>query len=366
MNTEFFIAKRLSFDKKGNKPVRIMSRIAVFSIAISMTVIIVAVSVLSGFKIQLKEKIAGFNANLRISNLDANYSFEPAPTMNNYEFYDSIAKLPEVKHIRQYAHKGGIIRTDSDIQGVMLKGVGQDFDWSFFEQYMVSGKVFNVSDSTASNSVIISKSLSQLLNLQTGDAFDMYFIQDPVRIRRFTVSGLFDTYFEKMDRIFILCDIRHIRRLNQWNRNQVSGMEIMLHNPDDMDRLSETVDNIVGYTTFDDGSMLEVTSLRDDFPEIFNWLAILDMNVAIILVIMIIVAGFNMISSLLIMLLEKISMIGILKSMGMSDLSIRKIFVYRSSMIVLKGLLYGNIVGLLLCLVQQHFGIVHLDPQSYF
>jgi lipoprotein-releasing system permease protein len=365
LNTEFFIAKKLSFNK-DNKPIKVMTRIAVFSVTLSIAVMIVSVSVLSGFKIQLKEKISGFNSHVRISNLDSNYSFDTPPIRNDYDFYNFISVLPEVKHIQQYAYKGGIIRANSDIQGIVLKGVGADFDWSFFKQYIIDGDIFSVNDSTVSDNVIISKSLSNLLNLKTGDSFEVYFVQDPVRIRRFKITGLYNTYFEEMDKTFVICDIRHIRRLNRWNNNQISGMEIMLHKPDDMDKVYKKIDDIAGYLTFEDGSRLEITTLRNAFPEIFNWLAILDMNVLIILIIMVVVAGFNMISGLLIMLLEKISMIGILKSMGMTDFSIRKIFVYRSSLIVLRGLVYGNILGLSLCVLQDCFGIIHLNPESYF
>jgi lipoprotein-releasing system permease protein len=365
LNTELFIAKQLSFGK-DNKPVKVMTRIAVFSVALSIAVMIVSASVLSGFKVRLKEKISGFNSHLRIYNLDSNSSYDTPPIRNDYDFYGLITALPEVKHIQQYAYKGGIIRASNDIQGVVLKGAGTDFDWSFFEQYMTEGKIFSMDTPAASDSVIISESLAVMLNLKTGDSFEMYFVQEPVRIRRFTISGLYNTYFEEMDKTCVMCDIRHVRRLNRWNDGQVSGMEIMLHNPDDMDKAYEKIDNIAGYLTFDDGSRLEVATLRNAFPEIFNWLAILDMNVLIILIIMVVVAGFNMISGLLIMLLEKISMIGILKSMGMTDFSIRKIFMYRSAMIVLKGLLYGNILGLSLCILQQSFGIIHIDPKSYF
>jgi lipoprotein-releasing system permease protein len=365
LNTEFFIASKLSFNK-DNKPVKVMTRIAVFSVALSIAVMIVATSVLSGFKIQLREKISGFNSHLRIANLDSNYSFDTPPIYNDYDFYKSITVLPQIRHIQQYAYKGGIIRANNDIQGVVLKGVGTDFDWSFFKQYMVDGSVFSVNDSATSTKVIISESLSNLLNLKTGDSFEMYFVQEPVRVRHFTIAGLYNTYFEEMDKTFVICDIRHIQKLNRWSNNQVSGMEIMLHNPDDMDKAYKQIDNIAGYLTFDDGSRLEVTTLRNAFPGIFNWLAILDMNVLIILIIMVVIAGFNMISGLLIMLLEKIPMIGILKSMGMTDFSIRKIFLYRSSLIVLRGLVYGNILGLSLCILQYCFGIVHLNPESYF
>jgi lipoprotein-releasing system permease protein len=356
----------LSFDKKANKPARVMARIAVVSIATSLAVMIVATSVMSGFKIQLREKISGFNAHLRISNCDSNYSFETTPIRCDYGFYDSIALLPEVAHIQPYAHKGGIIKTNSEIQGVALKGVSAGFDWSFFKQYLTDGEIFTLNDTATSNSVLISETLAKLLNLKTGDAFDMYIVQEPVRVRRFTISGLYNTYFDKMDKMFIIGDIRHIRQLNKWDANLVTGMEIMLRNFDDIDNVSQKIEDIAGYLTFDDGSMLRLTSLKDDFTEIFNWLEILDMNVLIILIIMITVAGFNMISGLLIMLLEKIPMIGILKSLGMTTANVRNIFIYRSSVIVCRGLLWGNLTGLLLCLLQQHFGIIALDPGNYF
>ena len=343
-----------------------MSRIAAISIALSIATMIIAISVLSGFKLELKERISGFNSHMRISNLESNQSVESNPILNNYDFYAEIKAIPEVKNVQECAYKGGIIKTDSEMQGVMLKGVGADYDFSFFKQYLVDGTVFETSDTVASNYVIISESLAKLLNLETGDSFEIYFAQEPVRVRRFTVSGLYNTYYEEMDKIIVLCDIRHIRRLNRWSDEQVSGMEIMLHNLNDIDKAYQKVDDIVSYRTFDDGSMMRVSTLQNEFPNIFNWLAILDMNVLIILIIMLVVAGFNMISSLLIMLLEKISMIGILKSLGMLDSNIRKIFVYRSSIIVLRGLMYGNILGLSLCVIQQYFNVIKLDAENYF
>jgi lipoprotein-releasing system permease protein len=364
----FFIAKRLTFGADGSRSVKTMTRIAIFSVALSMAVMIVSTSVLSGFKTKLKEKISGFNAHIRITNFDANNSFDvfnAEPVRNDYDFFDSIAALREVKSIKEYACKGGIIKAGNDIQGVILKGVGNDFDREFFSRYLVDGELFDM-DSAVSDKALVSRTLSQLLNLKTGDRFTVYFVQDKVRIRRFTVSGLYDTHFEEMDKTFVICDIRQIRQLNGWENNQASGMEIMLHNIDDTDIAFKKIDEIAGYLTFDDGAMLDVTTLRDNFPHIFNWLDIIDMNVLVVLIIMIAVAGFNMISSLLIMLLEKISMTGILKSLGMTNSNIRKIFVYRASFIVIRGLAYGNIVGLTLCLLQQYFGIVKLNPETYF
>ena len=331
-----------------------------------MAVMIVAVAVLTGFKTQLQEKISGFNSHLRIINYDANQSFEGTPIRNDYSFIDTLKKLPHVKHIQQYALKGGIIRTDEDIQGVVLKGIASDFDWSFFEQYMVEGDGFQLSDTATSDQSLISRSLSKLLKLTTGDSFEVYFAGNSVRARKFIISGIYDTYFEEMDKIFVLCDIRHIRRLNRWESNQVSGLEIMADRLSRMDELYSEIENLVAYRTFGDGSRLDITSIRDAFPQLFNWLAIQDMNVLIILTVMLVVAGFNMISGLLIMLLEKISMIGTLKALGMRSVNIMEIFVYRSSLIVLRGLLAGAFVGVSLCLLQQKFSLIRLDPANYY
>ncbi|MDR2424658.1 MAG: FtsX-like permease family protein [Prevotellaceae bacterium] len=365
MNTEFFIARRLSFDKRNSRSVKVMTRIAVFSIMLSATVMIVAISTLSGFKTGLKEKISGFNAHLRITNLDSNHSFDTAPILNNYPFYDSIANMPDVKHLRQYAYKGGIIKTATEIQGVVLKGIDRNFGNEFFQQYLVDGSLLELSDTALSSKALISTSLSKLLNLKTGDHFDVYFVQEPVRIRRFTVSGLYDTNLAEMDKMFVICDIAHIRRLNGWNGNQISGMEIVLNSLTDIDRARTRVSDWI-FGQIDEETMLDVNTIHDDFPHIFNWLDIIDMNVLIVLIIMMVVAGFNMISSLLIMLLEKIPMIGILKTMGMSSGNIRKIFIYKSSLIVLRGLAYGNMLGLMLCFGQQLFEFVKLNPETYF
>ena len=212
-NTEWFIAKRLSFDKGESRLMRTMSRISVVSVALSMTVMIVALAVLTGFKGKLQEKISGFNSHLRITNYDANQSFETKPIRNDYPFFDTLRRLPQVKHVQQYALKGGIIRTDEDIQGIVLKGIASDFDWTFFEHYMVDGDTFQLSDTATSNKALISRSLSKLLRLAKGDSFEVYFAENPIRVRKFTISGIYDTYFEEMDKIFVLCDIRHIRRL---------------------------------------------------------------------------------------------------------------------------------------------------------
>jgi lipoprotein-releasing system permease protein len=343
-----------------------MSRIATVSISLSLAVMIISVAVLTGFKQQIKSKLTGFVSAIQIKNYDTNISFETVPIANYYDFIPQIKQIKGVKQVQQYATKGGIIKTDEEIQGVVLNGVATDFDWNFFKSYLVDGEIFEVNDSISTNKVLISQSLSSLLKLKTGDSFEIYFVQEPVRVRKFTVSGIYNTYFEEQDRSYVLCDIKHIQRLNGWTKNQISGFEVSLHDLNDLGEVYEQVDDLVSYINFEDGSRLIVYAVDEIFPEIFNWLNILDMNVWIILILMLAVSGFNMVSGLLIMLLEKSSMIGLFKSMGMLNFSLQKIFLYRSGIIVVKGVFWGNIIGIGCCLLQQHFGIFKLNPADYY
>ena len=368
MNTELFIAKRLSYSKSSNNRIsRLMAKIATISIALSLAVMIVSVAILIGFKQQIKNKLIGFVSAIQVNNYDTNISSETIPIANYYDFIPHLKEIPGIKHIQQYATKGGIIKTNNEMQGVTLNGVGTDFDWSFFKSYLVDGEIFEVNDSVSTNNVLISEILSSLLGLKVGDSFEIHFVvSEHVRTRKFTVSGIYNTYFEEQDRAYVLCDIKHIQRLNGWAKNQISGFEISLNSIDDLQAVYEQVDDIVSYINFDDGSRLAVSTVADMFPQIFSWLDILDMNVWIILILMIAVSGFNMISGLLIMLLEKASMIGLFKSLGMRNNSLQRIFLYRSAIIVLNGMLWGNVIGIGCCLLQQQFEIFKLNPSDYY
>ena len=271
-----------------------------------------------------------------------------------------------VTHAQVYATKGGIIKTGDAIQGAMLKGISTDFDWSFFRPALVEGDIFTVSDTAVTNSVVLSKRLAALLQMKTGDAFEMYFIQDPPRVRKFTIAGLYDAQLEELDKVVILCDMAHIRRLNGWSANQITGVEIFVKDLKHMDAVAGQVNDSAAYHITSDGARLRVRTVRDYFSNLFDWLSLLDLNVAVILTLMIIVAGFNMISGLLILLFEKISMIGLLKALGMQNADVQKVFLYRAAFILAKGLLWGNITGIGVCLLQHYFGIVTLDPGNYF
>jgi lipoprotein-releasing system permease protein len=367
MNFPYFIAQRLI---KGRKEETSFSRpinvIAIIGIATGLAVMILAVAILTGFKQEIREKVVGFGSHIQIMNFDSNISYETIPINDTQSFVPEIKKVPGVKHVQVFATKAGIIKTENEIQGVVLKGVGSDFDWSYFSSNIVDGSVFTVSDTGRSDKVIISKKLSVMLRLKTGDSFAMHFIQDPPRMRKFTISGIYETSLEEFDKIYVFCDIGHIKRLNGWDDKMVSGFEIFINDFDDLDVMTQKVRDAVGYRVTEDESQVKVTSIRSKYPQIFDWLNFQDINVIIIIILMLVVAGFNMISGLLILILEKTNMIGILKALGSEDRAIRKLFLYQAAYLIGKGLLWGNIVGLGLAFLQLKTSLITLDPASYY
>jgi lipoprotein-releasing system permease protein len=278
---------------------------------------------------------------------------------------EEIALIPDVKHIQAYATKPGIIKTETEIQGVVLKGVDRDYDWNFFKENLVSGEIFSVSD-TLTNSILISKYIASLLKLKANDEIAMYFVQDPPRMRRFKIAGIYETGLEEFDKIFVLADIKHIQRLNNWVENEITGYEIALTNFQKIDLVHEEIMDMVGLKLNPDGSGLKVTDIKERNSQIFDWINLQNMNVWIILALMLLVAGFNMVSGLLILILERTNMIGLLKSLGATNALIARIFLYQSSFLILKGLIWGNIIGVSLCLLQYHFQFIRLDQSSYF
>lgn len=367
MNLELFIAKKITINNKGEGNIShpIIS-IAKISIALGICIMILAVAIVTGFKSEITNKVIGFGSHIQISNYDNNSSFETQPIDKNLISKEKIESLPGVVHLQSFATKPGILKTKSEIQGVVLNGIEKDFDWSFFKSHLVDGNIINVQDSAKSNEILISKKLSQLLHLKIGDKLSVYFIQQPPRERRFTISGIFNTGMEEFDKLFLICDMRHIQKLNDWTENQVSGYEIFIENFDDLEYIEQQVRGITASAFTEDGAGLKVRTIVRKYPQIFSWLDMLDVNVWIILSLMVLVAGFNMISGLLIIILEKTNMIGILKALGTPNWSVRKIFLYQSSMIIGKGMFWGNIVGILFCLLQHHFQIIPLDPTNYY
>ena len=367
MNLPYFIAQRLIKGRReGTSFSRPINVIAIIGIAMGLAVMILAVSILTGFKQQIREKVVGFGSHIQIMNFDSNISFETTPISDTQEFVPKIKQIPGIRHLQVFATKAGIIKTDEDIQGVVLKGVGSDFDWNYFSSNIVDGSVFTVTDTAIGNKVIISKKISDMLKLKTGDSFAMHFIQDPPRVRKFTISGIYETSLEEFDKMYVFCDIGHIKRLNGWQDDQVSGFEIFIDDFDQLDAMTMAVRDAIGYKITEEETKFKVTNIRIKYPQIFDWLNFQDINVIIIIFLMLIVAGFNMISGLLILILEKTNMIGILKALGSEDITIRRVFLYQAAYLIGKGLLWGNLIGIGLAFLQLKTGVITLDPSSYY
>jgi lipoprotein-releasing system permease protein len=367
MNLPYFIAHRLIKGRhEGTSFSRPINVIAIVGIAMGLAVMILAVAILTGFKKQIREKVVGFGSHIQIINFDSNLSFETTPISDTQKFIPKIKQIPGVEHIQVFATKAGIIRTDEDIQGVVLKGIGSDFDWSYFRSNMVDGSVFTVTDTGRTDKVIISKKIASMLRLKTGDSFAMLFIQDPPRMRKFTVSGIYETSLEEFDKMYVYCDIGHIKRLNGWRDDQVSGFEVFIRDFDKLDEMTAEVKDAIGYKITEEDTKFKVTNIRMRYPQIFDWLNFQDINVIIIILLMLIVAGFNMISGLLILILEKTNMIGVLKSLGAEDITLRRVFLYQAAYLIGKGLFWGNFIGIGLAYLQLKTGVIKLDPSSYY
>jgi lipoprotein-releasing system permease protein len=334
-------------------------RIALLGVALGFAVMIVALAVVSGFKKEIRDKVIGFGSHIQVSNYDENNSYETKPIERNDSFALGLSKVEGVKHVQEFATKAGIIKTKTEIEGVVAKGVGKDYDWTYFKKRLVEGTVFSTNDTSKSDAVLISKNLSKRLSLKVGDALVMYFIQQPPRARKFRISGIYETGLEEFDNRFIFCDIAHIRKLNDWTENQTGGYELSLN---DFDKLEEVGARVYNITP----SQLNARTIRDLYPQIFDWLGLQDMNGVIIIVLMLIVSGINMISALLIIILERVNLIGMLKALGAVNYSVRKIFLYVAAFLIGRGLLVGNVIGIGLCLIQKQFGLIHLDQQSYY
>ena len=359
MNTELFIARRTLSRSKANFS-RPVVRIAVAAIALGLAVMFVSVAILTGFQKEIRDKVAGFGGHIQITRFDQNASLEPQPVSIRQGFYPGIGNEKGIRHIQVFATKAGIIKTREQIQGAVLKGVGKDYDWSFFRDRIVEGSLITLLDSGRSNDVLISRPLASLMKLKLNDDIRMYFISCENTLgRKFRIAGIYETGMEEFDRNYVLCDIGQIQKLNNWEPDQVGGFEITLDRFTDLDRLGEYVYQRVGFS-------LDARTIRQLYPQIFDWLDLQDINVLIILILMILVSGITMISTLLILILERTGTIGILKSLGMRNRGIREIFLYNAAYIIGSGMLWGNAIGLALCLLQKKFGIITLPQESYY
>ena len=359
MNTEFFLAKRIVSRSKGNFSWTFVV-IAITSIALGLAIMFVAVAILTGFKKEIREKVVGFCGHIQIIRFAENPSFEPQPVEKNQPFYSRLQHTKEVSHIQVFATKAGIIKTSDQIQGVILKGIGTDFDWSFFKNKMVAGHSFTLNDSIRTDEVIVSRKIANLLNLHVNNDMRMYFIVGNATLgRKFRISGIYDTGLEEFDKLYVIGDIHHIQKLNNWTNGQVGGFEMYLKNFNDIDRMGIYVYHQIGFS-------LDALTIKMQYPQIFDWLDLQDINVLIILILIILVSSTTIISTLLILILERTTMIGILKALGMRNRSIRQVFLYNAFYIVGWGIFWGNLLAFTLCVIQKKFEIVTLSEESYY
>lgn len=361
MNTSLFIARKISSLKKDSFSSPIL-KIGISGIALGVAVMIISMAIVTGFQNQIRDKVIGFGAHIQINKYDFNTSYESDPISKFQSFYPSLDTLEGVSHIQVYAYKAGIIKTNDYIQGIVLKGLGDDFDWSFFKDKLIHGVSLDLTKAEKSNSIIISKILAKKLKLSISDDLRIYFISDELsrpRGRKFNIAGIYETGLGELDDLFILADIRHIQKLNNWTNDQVAGFEVILNDFSSLDEINHKIYRIIGYD-------LMSTTIKSVYPQIFNWLGLMDMNVIIILVLMILVSVITIISILLIIILEHTNTIGVLKALGANNALIRKIFIYNTIKIGGKGILIGNLIGISVCLLQLYFGILKLDQQSYY
>ena len=368
MNLPLFIARRIHFSKENNKKKvsKPAVRIALGGIALGLAVMILSLAIVVGFKNEVGRKVMGFGSHIQITSLTNNRTYDLPPISFSDTLISAIKAVPNVSYTQITATKPAIIKTKTDFQGIVLKGVDAHYNWDFFKEYLKEGELPVYNDSTASNEVLISKKQADALKLSVGDKFICYFIQDQVRLRQFTISGIYSTGLADFDKLFIVSDIQHIRMLNNWDENTATSIEVFVNDLDNLSDISyniylATARNFTGnYNPYYTRSIYELQ------PQIFGWLSLLDLNMVIILILMFSVASFTMISGLLIIILEKTTLIGTLKVLGANNWTIRKIFLYQASFLIGKAMLWGNVIGLGMYFIQKYLKVVKLDPEVYF
>lgn len=365
-NFELFMANRFNREERDNKSMsRPAVRIAIIGITLGLAVMLISIAVIIGFKSEVRNQVIGFGSHIQIISYN-NYNslnFEPVTLTPQL---DSLLKTtPNVSDIQHIATQPGIIHTEKAFQGILLKGVDSTYNWDFFSKNLIEGTTLNASLSTQ-NSALISSSIARTMNLRVGDSFVVYIVTDGLRARKFTVAGIYQTTFADYDKLYILTDINQIQRLNHWDDNQYSSIEILIN---DYSRLSQTsadlFNKIITYSHNTD-ILYRVETIKSLTPQIFDWLAMLDMNAIVIIILMLAVSGFCVISGLLILILERSATIGLLKSLGANNWTIRRIFLTQSAYLISRGMLWGNIIGLLIIAIQYFTHMIPLDPTSYY
>jgi lipoprotein-releasing system permease protein len=358
LQLSFFISKRLSQSKQTSFS-QLIVRIATLAVAISVTVMLLSIAISRGYKEQVSQKLSNFQSHILINNLDQNQSYQSLPIEGNTDVEQFINSKNGFKHFQKYAIKAGIIKTENDFQGIVLKGVDSQFDFTYLQKSLIDGKIPKLDSVKLSNQILLSSSLAQKLGFKVGDGIFVYFIQDPPRVRKFNIVGIFDTNLGEIDDLFALVDMKQIQKLNGWSNNLFTGYEVFINQFDSLDSKVDLLATVTPYT-------MGITPINLIYPELFNWLNMLDVNVIIILILMAAVAIINMVTALLILIVERSNMIGMLKALGLNNLNIIKIFLNLAAFIIFRGLLLGNAFAFGLGMLQQQFSLIKLSEKDYY
>ena len=340
--------------------------IAMAGIAIGLAVMIVSVAVVIGFKHQVRDKVIGMGSDIVVSSIEGAQLYQMNPVVANDSLLSVIRNIPQVSHVQRYATKPGMIMTADNFQGMIVKGVAQEYDWTYLKAHLQEGEIPALTDSVASNRVLVSRSMADKLSLKVGDKLYTYYIEGNVRARRLTVSGIFQTNFSAFDDFFLITDMYTVRRLNGWEPDQVGGVEVAVSDYRFLDSVNDDIRGHIQEQTDRYGAIYCSRTSEELYPQIFAWLDLLDTNVWVILILMTGVAGFTMISGLLIIILERTQMIWVLKALGANNASIRQIFLSFSVFLIGRGMCWGNVIGLACCLIQYFFEPIKLDPATYY
>jgi lipoprotein-releasing system permease protein len=354
----FLLARRILKDK-GDRFSRPIVYLSVGGVSLGLVIMMIAIGVTSGYKQEIRNKVIAMGSHIRITHYDQNYSFEQVPINQHSDCILQLKNNPDVVEVQNFATKVGIIKTDDQVEGVVLKGVDKTFSWDFFQKNIIQGEGFSTTDTTASNSIIVSKRMADKLRLKVGDKVHTYFVQDPPRQRSFKISGIYETGLPEYDNMFALVDLRHVRKLNDWNDSLVSGVEVLTRDYDKIDEIGDYIHHHIDYD-------MKAETIKQIYPEIFEWIALFDMNVAVLLIITTCVCLVTMMSIFFIIVLEQTQTIGILKSLGMKTKQVVGTFILVAGDILLKGMLIGDAIALLLGFLQQKFHFIRLNPDTYY
>jgi lipoprotein-releasing system permease protein len=364
LNYELFIAKRIIAGKKYKNSISSpIIKIAITAIALGIIIMLIAVATASGLQTKIRDKMAGFKGHVQIVNYDNNNSdVSRTPIQIEQDFYPEFQNVEGIKNVQIFASKGGILRTETDFEGIVFKGVSSDYDWTFFKEYLIAGNVPDFNQSRTKE-VLLSQTIMNRLQLKLKDTILATFIKttssDLPSNRKYRIAGVYNSGFAQFDKNMMIGDIREVQKLNKWTENQVGGFEVVLDNFDDIEERGEEIYSEISLT-------LNAKTILESYPTVFDWIKLFDNNVWFIIGIMILIAGINMITALLVLILERVQMIGILKALGSYNASIRKIFLYNASYLILKGLFWGNIIGLSIIGLQHFFQIITLNPETYY